>query len=145
MVSTPRVPVSWGELLDKITILDIKRERLGDGPGRANVVREHALLIEAAREIMDTPSLAPMIERLRRVNETLWDVEDAIREQEAEARFGPRFVALARSVYQTNDTRAAIKREINRLLECELVEEKSYAGAPRVASAPSPVVIGLAR
>ncbi|MFC0205839.1 DUF6165 family protein [Novosphingobium soli] len=127
MATVPSVPVSWGELLDKITILDIKRERLPQGAALANVEKEHALLTAAARDVLSSPLVAPLIERLKRVNETLWDVEDAIREQEAEARFGPRFVALARSVYQTNDTRAAIKREINMLLDCELVEEKSYA------------------
>ena len=125
----PSVPVSWGELIDKITILEIKRTRMPTGPARANVEKEHALLSATARDVLQTPGLAPLIERLRRINETLWDVEDAIREQEAEARFGPRFVALARSVYQTNDTRAAVKREINLLLDSELVEEKSYAAA----------------
>lgn len=127
MASVPSVPVSWGELLDKITILEIKRARLSSSIGLANVEKEHALLVASAREALQAPGVAALIDRLRRVNETLWDVEDAIREQEAEARFGPRFVALARSVYQTNDTRAAIKRELNLLLDSELVEEKSYA------------------
>jgi biopolymer transport protein ExbB/TolQ len=72
-------------------------------------------------------SVARLFRELKQVNEQLWQIEDAIREQEAEARFGSEFVALARSVYQTNDRRAAIKREINCLLESELVEEKSYA------------------
>ncbi|MBF7013822.1 DUF6165 family protein [Novosphingobium resinovorum] len=129
MTTVPCVPVSWGELLDKITILDIKRARLPPGPALANVEKEHAALTRAAAEIVRTPGLGALMERLQRINETLWNIEGAIREQEAQARFGPRFVALARSIYQTNDTRAAIKREINLLLDCELVEEKSYAAA----------------
>lgn len=137
MVAVPSVPVSWGELLDKITILDIKRARLPKGPALANVEKEHAALSMAAADIVRTPGLGPLMERLHRINQTLWDIEDAIREQEAEARFGPRFVALARSVYQTNDTRAAIKREINLLLDCELVEEKSYAAVATPQGMPT--------
>jgi Family of unknown function (DUF6165) len=128
----PSVPVSWGELLDKITILEIKRERIDRPEALANVEREHRVLAEAAARIMEINGIVPLLQRLKRVNETLWDVEDAIREQEADARFGTRFVALARSVYKTNDERAALKREINALLQSELIEEKSYAGSNAV-------------
>ena len=128
----PSVPVSWGELLDKITILEIKRARIERPHALANVEREHRALSEAAARVIGIDGLAPLLQRLKRVNEILWDVEDAIREQEADARFGTRFVALARSVYKTNDERAAIKRAINALLRSELIEEKSYAGGDAV-------------
>jgi hypothetical protein len=133
--AVPSVPVSWGELLDKITILEIKRERIARPDARSNVEREYAMLNEAAARVLGIDGIAPLLQRLKRVNETLWDVEDAIRAQEADARFGTRFVALARSVYKTNDERAALKRRINALLNSELVEEKSYAGD---AAAPLP-------
>ncbi|MGK6354990.1 DUF6165 family protein [Sphingomonas sp. DT-207] len=133
--AAPSVPVSWGELLDKITILEIKRERIERPEALRNVEREYAMLNEAAARVLGIEGIVPLLQRLKRVNETLWDVEDAIRAQEADARFGTRFVALARSVYKTNDERAALKRQINALLHSELVEEKSYASG---AGAPSP-------
>lgn len=123
----PLVPVSWGELLDKISILQIKRDRIRDDRARHNVARELGLLIEVAAEQLERPSLAEPIARLRAVNEALWDIEDRIRECEAAADFGPRFVQLARSVYRQNDRRAAIKREINEASGSALTEEKSYA------------------
>lgn len=123
----PSVPVSWGELLDKITILEIKRKRLDRPDALHNVEKEYRLLREAAAKVLDMKALTPLIGQLKRVNETLWNVEDAIREQEAEAQFGTRFVALARSVYKTNDERTALKRQINALLQSELIEEKSFS------------------
>jgi hypothetical protein len=129
------VPVSWGELLDKLTILAIKRERIARPDALLHVQQEHALLSAAAAQVIDTDGLAPLMQRLTRINATLWEVEDALREQEAEAQFGPSFVALARSVYKTNDERAAIKRRINDLLGSTLVEEKSYAEAPPLMTA----------
>jgi hypothetical protein len=134
----PRVPVSWGELLDKITILQIKQQRLTGAKARANVARELALLRDVAREALDSPRLAPLMERLRAVNETLWEIEDGIREREAAADFGSRFVQLARAVYHNNDERAAIKRRINEALGSALVEEKSYAGLAAPARQPGP-------
>jgi len=125
----PRVPVSWGELIDKLTILEIKSERLAGAEARANVGLERRLLEEAVAGRLDTvPRLQALKSELRRVNEALWDIEDDIRHQEALLEFGERFVALARSVYRQNDRRAAIKRAINDLLGSVLVEEKSYAG-----------------
>ena len=124
----PRVPVSWGELLDKITILQIKDQRIGDPAARANVERELALLQHEGREAMGQPGLAALLDRLRAVNEELWDIEDRIREREAAADFDDGFIQLARSVYQKNDLRAALKRRINQVLGSRLVEEKSYAG-----------------
>ena len=122
-----KVPVSWGELLDKITILEIKQERLTDAGKLANVRAELSALI-AVRDGGDgLPSeVGPVIAELRAVNAQLWDIEDAIRLCEAAGDFGDRFVSLARSVYFTNDRRAALKRDLNTLLNSELVEEKSY-------------------
>jgi len=169
---TVLVPVSWGELLDKITILEIKAERIADPAKLRNVraeldaltrVRDEGLAragVQAgaladgeagartdaepdapdgtgsgapegtgtgAPATPDLPSrVADLVAGLRRVNETLWDTEDAIRACEARQDFGPTFIALARRVYVTNDDRAAKKRELNELLGSELVEEKSY-------------------
>ena len=124
----PRVPVSWGELVDKITILQIKSDRIAHAEARANVARELASLRRVAGEAIGDRAVAPLIDQLRAVNEELWEIEDKIREREAESDFGQRFVQLARSVYKKNDLRAAIKRRINDALGSELVEEKSYAG-----------------
>lgn len=120
-------PVSWGELLDKITILEIKRQRITDVTKQANVERELAALNEVVTTSGKLPEDAqPIIDQLRHVNETLWDIEDEIRECERTKNFGTRFVELARAVYHTNDKRAAFKRDLNDLLGSELVEEKSY-------------------
>lgn len=121
------VPVSWGELLDKITILDIKSERIADAAKLANVRNELAALkavVDAAGPLPE--GHAALTGDLRRVNAELWDIEDEIRDCERRRDFGPRFVELARAVYHSNDRRAAIKRRLNDLLGSELVEEKSY-------------------
>ena len=128
-LASPVVPVSWGELLDKITILEIKRARITRPDALANVEQEHRLLASAAAPALARADLQPLLADLRAVNEALWDIEDAIREEEAAQRFGSDFIRLARSVYQRNDERAATKRRINLLLGSELVEEKSYASA----------------
>lgn len=127
--SMPQVPVSWGELLDKITILEIKRARMADPAARANVAREYGLLSTIGGRVMRQGDIVPLLRRLKAVNEDLWEIEDAIREEEANAAFGERFVRLARSVYARNDERAALKRAINVALGSALVEEKSYAHA----------------
>jgi hypothetical protein len=121
------VPVSWGELLDKITILEIKSRRIDDDAKVENVRRELAAL-EAAAASHGAPlaSLAETMDELRLVNEALWDIEDGIRDCERDRDFGPRFVELARSVYHNNDRRAALKRVLNERLGSDLVEEKSY-------------------
>lgn len=121
------VPVSWGELLDKITILDIKLERIADPAKLANIGRERAALqavVDAAGALPD--ERLELIDQLRRVNAALWDIEDEIRDCERQRDFGSRFIELARAVYHTNDQRAAFKRDLNDLLGSELVEEKSY-------------------
>jgi hypothetical protein len=123
----PRVPVSWGELVDKITILQIKSERIASKEARANVAHELASLHRVAGDAIRAGDVQPLIAQLQAVNEELWEIEDHIREREAAGDFGQRFVQLARSVYKKNDLRAAIKRRINEALGSELVEEKSYA------------------
>jgi hypothetical protein len=120
-------PVSWGELLDKITILEIKQRRISDPGKLENVERELSALNGVVAEQGALHSDAPAtIDALRDVNEQLWDIEDEIRDWERKNDFGPRFVELARAVYHTNDKRAALKRKLNDLLGSELVEEKSY-------------------
>jgi Family of unknown function (DUF6165) len=124
MSDVPRVPVSWGELIDKITILEIKAERLREPAALDNVRRELALLLDALPP--PTDGLDPLRRELGEVNRRLWDIEDAIRAKEASRSFDAEFVALARSVYRTNDERARIKRDINHLLQSPLIEEKHY-------------------
>jgi hypothetical protein len=124
-MSTPMIPVSWGELLDKITILAIKVDRLRSVGARANAQRELALLRAAAAG--SGRQVAELEAALLAVNMRLWRIEDLIREKEAAADFGPEFVALARSVYRENDERGRIKAAINRALGSVLVEEKQYA------------------
>lgn len=122
------IEIAPGELLDKLSILEIKQDRISDPGKLANVRVEYELLAAArARGIAPSAALDALFGRLKRVNATLWDVEDAIREEERAQRFGERFIELARAVYATNDERAAIKKEINRLLGSAIVEEKSYA------------------
>jgi len=122
------IPSSLGDVADRITILTIKSERMRDPAKLANVRKELAEISEVFfGAVVCTPEFYVLIERLKPVNEQLWEIEDAIRECEARGDFGPEFVRLARSVYQTNDARAAIKREINTVLGSDLVEEKSYS------------------
>ena len=122
------VPVSFGELVDKVTILEIKSARMTDAGKLANVRRElDDLMVKLAPLLAGHAALAPLKVSLRALNETLWQAEDDIRDCERNKDFGKRFVDLARSVYRTNDKRAAAKREIDALLGSEIVEEKSYA------------------
>jgi hypothetical protein len=121
------VPVSPGELLDKITILRIKCARMADPAKLANVRLELSRLeLGRQQSLPDDAGLAAEEAALERVNQELWDIEDRIREHEAQRRFDADFIALARSVYRHNDERAAIKRRINIRLDSPLVEEKSY-------------------
>jgi hypothetical protein len=121
------IPVSIGELIDKITILRIKSQRMADGRQLANVRRELTALQAVSERIScDATALTQYTDELTRVNEALWDVEDAIRDCEANSDFGDRFIALARSVYQHNDERARIKKAINIAAGSRYVEEKSY-------------------
>lgn len=122
-----KISVSHGELIDKITILRIKSERFRSADKLANVRRELATLEHVwSRSADPSASLHALVTQLKGVNEALWDIEDQLRNKEARQEFDDEFVQLARSVYFTNDRRAALKREVNRLLESELVEEKEY-------------------
>lgn len=121
------IEVPPGELIDKITILRIKQERIADAGKRANVQAELMTLSEArSAALPDDPELDRLEADLKAVNEALWEIEDDIRDCERAGDFGPRFIQLARAVYQTNDRRAALKREVNLRLGSRLIEEKSY-------------------
>jgi hypothetical protein len=123
-----RVDISPGELIDKITILELKLERISDPAKIANVRLEYDVLMEVyAYEVVESVALRALTERLKNINAALWDIEDHIREHERAKNFDAEFVALARSVYRTNDERSAVKRAINELLASKIVEEKSYA------------------
>ena len=123
-----KVPVSPGELVDKITILQIKSARITDAMKVANVRAELMLLETTWREsAYATSDIDAEWAALRRINETLWDVEDRLREKERVRTFDQEFIDLARAVYFTNDERATVKKDINTKLGSKIVEEKSYA------------------
>jgi len=122
------VPVSFGELLDKITILEIKAERMRDEAKLANVRRELAALQATWRDCAQASlDITAPYAALKAVNERLWVIEDEIRLKEARREFDEEFIRLARSVYFENDERARLKRELNVALGSGYVEEKSYA------------------
>ncbi|MDH3789771.1 MAG: DUF6165 family protein [Xanthomonadales bacterium] len=122
-----KVPVSPGEVLDKITILEIKSERMSDPEKVANVRVELALLQETWNEnIRDTREIQSLHAQLKDINEALWEIEDDIRDKERAGEFDDRFIELARAVYVTNDKRSRIKKELNLHLGSEIIEEKSY-------------------
>jgi hypothetical protein len=121
------VPVAVGELIDKITILQIKTGRIADPLRLTNVTSELQLLLDVRdRRVGRSPALDRLAAELKEVNQRLWDIEDRIRDCERRRDFGPRFVELARAVYRNNDERARLKREINDLSGSAIVEEKSY-------------------
>jgi hypothetical protein len=121
------IEIGPGELIDRITILEIKLENIRDKAKLVNIRHEYELSMSALRnEITQTAELDRLTAELKAVNAELWRIEDDIRAQERANTFGEIFVALARSVYRANDRRAAIKREINDLLQSKIVEEKSY-------------------
>jgi hypothetical protein len=122
------IEIAPGELIDKITILEIKLERIKDADKLANVRLEWETLVKGRdAAIEETPELDRLSAELKAANEALWDIEDDIRDCERDKNFGDVFVELARSVYITNDKRAALKRQINELLGSSLIEEKSYS------------------
>ena len=128
MKTSVSIEVAPGELIDKITILEIKLERIKDGDKLANVRLEWETLVKARDAVIEaTPELDLLSAELKAANEALWDIEDDIRDCERDKDFGDAFVQLARSVYISNDKRAALKREISELLGSSLIEEKSYA------------------
>ena len=121
------VPVSPGEVLDKITILEIKSERISDPRKVANVNAELTLLQETWSDSVTEDSVVTDLHaQLKEINEALWEIEDDIRDKERAREFDERFIELARSVYFTNDRRSKIKQTLNRHLGSEFVEEKSY-------------------
>lgn len=123
-----KIDISVGELLDKITILQIKEERIKDAAKLENVKRELGVLqLHWDSSPYSKVDLQNSIVDLKKINESLWEIEDAIRLKEGELEFDKEFIELARSVYFTNDKRAEIKREINNKTGSELVEEKSYS------------------
>lgn len=122
-----RIPISPGELLDKITILEIKAKRIGDGVKLKNVRIELAALTKVQTQAFRLSAKAKqVVKNLKAANTTLWTTEDAIRDCERRGTFGPTFIRLARAIYRTNDRRAELKRELNLLLGSEFQEEKSY-------------------
>jgi len=122
------IPVSVGELIDKITILEIKDRKIADPGKLGNVRAELAQLRQIRARLPRLSEIATPERELQSVNTRLWEVEDDLRELEARADFGARFVELARSVYKLNDRRAALKYAINLATGSTIVEEKSYAG-----------------
>lgn len=127
MSQTISVEIAPGELIDKITILEIKSDRITDADKVTNV-RIELETLEACRNsaVPASEELERLTTELRKINEILWIIEDDIRDCERDGDFGKKFVELARAVYKTNDVRAALKRDINVLLGSRLVEEKSY-------------------
>lgn len=137
-MSTPAllVPAAHGDVLDRITILVVKAERLASAEARGNVAAELAALHAAwVAGGLGEPAEAPEHAALLGVNAALWEVEDRLREHEALADFGPPFVALARRVYHLNDERARLKRAVNTRLGSPLREEKQHPAYPRPESA----------
>lgn len=124
-----KVEISTGELLDKISILEIKLLNIKDEEKTKNVYKELAVLNPYFQDLLDEYGLSikNLYIKLSNINKSLWDIEDAIRDKEKAEEFDEEFVELARSVYITNDKRAAVKKEINLLTKSELVEEKSYS------------------
>ncbi len=127
MTQTILTEIGVGELIDKITILEIKSDRINDPEKLKNVVYELSILTATRDKHLERDDkLGELTEQLKMINATLWDIEDEIRACEAKKEFGQIFIELARSVYLTNDKRAALKKEINVLMGANIVEEKSY-------------------
>lgn len=123
----PFLPVAWGEVFDKLTILQIKADKLQDATKLANVTRERLEIEQVICDMARFPAQLPaLVQALKEINALLWDVEDGKRHCERHQTFGQDFVELARKVYFGNDQRAAIKRQINELLGSALIEEKSH-------------------
>ena len=122
-----KVQISPGELIDKITILEIKAENILVESKQMNIRNELKILTHCKESnVIETPELEKLSIKLKAINKILWDIEDDIRVCEGKKDFGKKFVKLARGVYKNNDVRANLKREINQLLQSVLVEEKSY-------------------
>ena len=125
-MGTPVVPISWGELIDKITILEIKELKIDSITANKNIRKELKHLLDIANLNNIPENIKSLKTELKNVNLRLWDVEDSIREKELASEFDKAFIELARSIYRLNDVRAKTKQSINLILQSELVEEKSY-------------------
>ena len=127
-MNSPQIPISWGELLDKITILQIKLENLTSQEALNNVAWElkqlQSIFFQSCPETIQPKELEL---ELKKINQKLWDIEDKIRDKEKHKSFDVEFIQLARSVYITNDERSRIKRRINETFGSDLIEEKSYS------------------
>lgn len=124
-----QAPISLGELIDKITILEIKAVNIGDEAKLKNVKHELTILDEKVSSLLDAADqakLVPLKQTLKDINQELWTIEDDIRDCELAKDFSDTFIQLARAVYVTNDKRAAVKKDINLAFGSELIEEKSY-------------------
>lgn len=128
MEKMPKISVSWGEVFDKITILEIKLEKILDESKRENIKKELDEIMKVAGSMNDFPTqIQNLISELKTVNSKLWEIEDNIRTCEKNKQFDATFIALARSVYINNDKRYFIKKQINELLNSPIKEEKSYS------------------
>lgn len=126
-MKTPKISVSWGELFDKMTILEIKLENLKSKSSLKNVKKEHNQLRTIFdQSFLNNTNADRLIKELRLINQSLWKIEDKVRDKERIKTFDNDFIELARSVYLTNDERSRIKNKINYVFGSELVEEKSY-------------------
>ncbi len=119
-----KIEVSNGELIDKLTILEIKLQKIRDKNKRVNIKKEYDILKGATERIKAKISF--LYDQLLEINQKLWDIEDRIRELERKKDFGSEFIETARAVYHHNDQRAKIKQEINQVTGSDLIEEKSY-------------------
>jgi hypothetical protein len=120
-----RIEVSVGELVDKVSILEIKLEKIVNPEKLANIKMEYNLLLESMKQL-DLSNHSDIFLELKKINLSIWVTEDSIRKLEAEKRFDAEFIALARNVYFDNDRRAAMKRQINTRYNSSVVEEKQY-------------------
>ncbi len=125
-IKTPYIPISWGELIDKITILEIKELKISAKNAQENIKKELVYLSDIVNSNNLPIEVQSLKNELKNVNLKLWDVEDSIREKELASEFDEVFIELARSVYRLNDARAKTKQSINLSLSSELIEEKSY-------------------
>ena len=122
-----KIQISPGELIDKFKIIDIKLNRIKEKKKTQNIRKEHKILKrQIEKNLPKSKRLSALISKLKTINKTLWDIEDQIRVCERKQDFEKKFIKLARSVYQKNDLRSSYKREINKLLGSEIIEEKSY-------------------
>jgi len=126
-LATPLIPISWGELIDKITILEIKQTNIKSPTALTNINKELGYLNDILQNNTGVAELIKVFNQLLLdVNKRLWQVEDDIRDKELRQEFDSGFIELARRVYKLNDERAKLKKSINQALDSELVEEKSY-------------------